>query len=678
MIKSRFLTSNASARMSNAALISSVAALLIILGVILATAGSASAQTPDTIDLVKNIGESPGHSEGISVGRQGYATPFTTGDHGGGYVVQNVRVRMANFSGSDNVRVSIYSDGGGWPGSSLYTLTNPATLPSSSTNVEFTATDDALLLANTTYWVVADRVDGSFTILRTDSDDQSGLGDWTIGNTSRRRSSGAWSNSTADAEHLTMSVRGYIKSPDTVAPVFASATVLSSGDVIDIRYNEDLDRTAANLPPASAFVLTINGTDSPVGSIGLPPASVSNGLLLIPRERIFAGETVTLSYNDPTASNDTAATQDLVGNDAASFPARTVVNDSNYKPAQTVLRATTMGPNSIWLEWDLPREVNRSEITSYNLEASDDAGNTWTETVDYTGDRTDLRYTMHRGLEPATVYSYRIAAVIDRISRRWSSVVDATTEPAATVYDGLAWEAGDSSGSNRAGADLCWTPEGLDIADLSGLQYGTMDFELDENSAMPWEEDGMFTFHTLNNRGRKSCDGGDGVGMSWIGLSGLDYFFKFRAREGGVWVESNQITVRVHNPATTLKSQLSAEGFYGKGSDGELVFPDVPRTVTGPFEVAVQFGYHLPTDVSTTPVSGLELTDFEVTNATLSAPADGFVFEQFIGYRLVVTPTTLGNDVTVKVKADPVTGTGTSKTNLASNVLTRKTATSGS
>ena len=79
--------------------------------------------------------------------------------------------------------------------------------------------------------------------------------------------------------------------------------------------------------------------------------------------------------------------------------------------------------------------MNRSEITSYNLEASDDAGNTWTETVDYTGDRTSLRYTMHRGLEPATAYSYRIAAVIDRISRRWSAVVDATTEPAATVYD---------------------------------------------------------------------------------------------------------------------------------------------------------------------------------------------------------------------------------------------------
>ena len=321
----------------------------------MATAGSASAQTPDTIDLVKNIGESPSHSEGITVGRQGYATLFSTGDHGGGYVVQNVRVRMANFSGSDNVRVSIYSDGGGWPGSSLYTLTNPATLPSSASNAEFTAPDDALLLANTAYWVVADRVDGAFTILRTDSDDQSELGDWTIGNTSRRRSSGAWSNSAADSEHLTMSVRGYIKSPDTVAPVLRSATVLSNGDVIDIRYNEDLDRTATNLPPASAFILTINGTDSPVGATGLPTGNFPKGFVLVPRERIFARDTVTLSYNDPTTGDDTAAIQDLVGNDAASFPTRTVVNDSTYMPAQTVLRASTMGPNSIWLEWDLPR-----------------------------------------------------------------------------------------------------------------------------------------------------------------------------------------------------------------------------------------------------------------------------------------------------------------------------------
>ena len=51
-------------------------------------------------------------------------------------------------------------------------------------------------------------------------------------------------------------------------------------------------------------------------------------------------------------------------------------------------------------------------VDAYRLEASDDDGVTWTELADYTGDRTSLRYTMHRGLEPDTTYSYRITPII--------------------------------------------------------------------------------------------------------------------------------------------------------------------------------------------------------------------------------------------------------------------------
>jgi len=66
--------------------------------------------------------------------------------------------------------------------------------------------------------------------------------------------------------------------------------------------------------------------------------------------------------------------------------------------------------------------------------------------------------------------------------------------------------------------------------------------------------------------------------------------------------------------------------------------------------------------------------DFVVTNATVSAPVGGFTFEQFVGYWVVVTPTTLGQDVTVRVKADTVTGEGATKTSRASNIFRRKTA----
>ena len=107
------------------------------------------------------------------------------------------------------------------------------------------------------------------------------------------------------------------------------------------------------------------------------------------------------------------------------------------------------------------------------------------------------------------------------------------------------------------------------------------------------------------------------------------------------------------------------------------MFPDVPATVTGPFEIAVGFGYQLPMDASLTEVTGLEVGDFAVTNATVSAPPDGFTFGQFIGYRVIVTPPTLGQDLTVQVEAGAVTGEGTTKTNLASNIFRRKTGASG-
>ena len=310
-------------------------------------------------------------------------------------------------------------------------------------------------------------------------------------------------------------------------------------------------------------------------------------------------------------------------------------------------------------------------VDAYRLEASDDDGVTWTELADYTGDRTSLRYTMHRGLEPDTTYSYRITPIIGGGAGGTSSVVRATTRAAASVIDGLTWD-GVLSGRRGTGANLCWTPDGAALSELSAFQYGRMEFELDEHSAMPFENDGTFEFRAIGRE--KSCNGGAGTGMFIRALSGLEYFVKFRAMRDGRWVESNTVTVQVHDRGTPLKSQIQAQGFYGIGPDAEPVFADVPGTVTEPFQIAVGFGCHLPFDASLTEVTGFALSDLTATNATLSAPTGGFAFEQFIGYRVVVTPTTYGTDVMVQVKASAVTGTGTSKTNRASNTFRRKTA----
>ena len=200
-----------------------------------------------------------------------------------------------------------------------------------------------------------------------------------------------------------------------------------------------------------------------------------------------------------------------------------------------------------------------------------------------------------------------------------------------------------------------------------------MYFRYNENSAMPWEDDGTYAFNDVNGR---SCSGDGGIGIRKTYLANQNYFVRLRAMKDDQLIESNEVVVNVANPNVTLKSRILVEGLYGRGPDGELVFPDVPKTVTGPFEVAIGFGYHFPADAATTQVAGLEIADFEVTNATLSEPEGGFEYEDFIGYRLLVTPTDLDRDITLKVKAGAVTGVGTSKANLASDTFRRNTTSS--
>ena len=380
----------------------------------------------------------------------------------------------------------------------------------------------------------------------------------------------------------------------------------------------------------------------------------------------------TLSYTDPTPNDDTLAIQDADGNDAASFTEDNVTNLSTKIRPIVSLSASPRGPNSIWLEWEISGDFEFDDLVGYDLRYSDDGGNHYFELIDYTGDRTDLQYTMHRGLQPATGYAYTISPIFNSSQQAAIVETSAVTEPQPPVVDGLTYT-GAPRGHNRASADLCWVPENVDISELTNLQYGYIYFRYNENSAMPWEDDGTYAFNDVNGR---SCSGDEGIGIRKTYLASQNYFVRLRAMKDGELIESNEVVINVANPNVRLKSRILAEGFYGRGPDGELVFPDVPKTVTGPFEVAVGFGYHFQVDAATTQVTGLEIADFEVTNATLSAPEGGFQYEDFIGYRLLVTPTEFDRDITLKVKAGTVTGVGKSQTNIASDTLRRKTTSS--
>ena len=102
---------------------------------------------------------------------------------------------------------------------------------------------------------------------------------------------------------------------DTTPPEVKSVRVISPGTSVFILFDEALDENAANVPPVSAYAVTADGQAVTITLVLI----VRDTLILFPDAAIRQGQTVVVSYTDPTAGNDTVALQDLVGNDVASF-----------------------------------------------------------------------------------------------------------------------------------------------------------------------------------------------------------------------------------------------------------------------------------------------------------------------------------------------------------------------
>ena len=121
----------------------------------------------------------------------------------------------------------------------------------------------------------------------------------------------------------------YAQWVDALAPVFSSASVGSNGTTLSMTYNESLSSTTA---ATNRFTITTNGSAI---SVSLVTAS-SGTVTLTLASTIFVGQTVLLSYTDPSGSNDVNATQDLAGNDAVSLTNQAVTNSSTQKQNQTI------------------------------------------------------------------------------------------------------------------------------------------------------------------------------------------------------------------------------------------------------------------------------------------------------------------------------------------------------
>ncbi|MFH1873504.1 MAG: putative Ig domain-containing protein [Pseudomonadota bacterium] len=125
--------------------------------------------------------------------------------------------------------------------------------------------------------------------------------------------------------------------PDTTAPVIQSMSA-QAGAVV-LTYNEALD--TVNIPVPGDFAVTVNGVPNVV--TGVAVGGVGNTkLILTLTVAVVTGDTVNVTYTDPTGANDVAAIQDAAGNDAVSF-ATGVVADGYIRGAQIYIDTNNNG-----------------------------------------------------------------------------------------------------------------------------------------------------------------------------------------------------------------------------------------------------------------------------------------------------------------------------------------------
>ena len=161
------------------------------------------------------------------------------------------------------------------------------------------------------------------------------------------------------------------------------------------------------------------------------------------RPVVRRGQTVVVSYTDPTSGDDANAIQDTAGNDVASFTTGSggvpaVINESSVSPTATVpgaptaLGASAYGTTTIDLSWSAPDDNGGSAITGYKIEVSSDGGSNWTTRGAATY-RTRTIY-RHTGVPKGTTRHYRVSA-INPVGTGLPSNVAATTTPGAPTVD---------------------------------------------------------------------------------------------------------------------------------------------------------------------------------------------------------------------------------------------------
>ena len=145
---------------------------------------------------------------------------------------------------------------------------------------------------------------------------------------------------------------------DTTPPTLEAASVANQHPLrIVLKFSEDLQ--LSNLAPASAFTVTADGNAVTISRFITVP-SIPTALQILVSPAIRQGQTIVVTYTDPTSGDDAHAIQDTAGNDAASF-----TTGSGGVPAVT--NASTVGSPTTPVQDTTPPTLGQARVLSTGL-----------------------------------------------------------------------------------------------------------------------------------------------------------------------------------------------------------------------------------------------------------------------------------------------------------------------
>ena len=207
---------------------------------------------------------------------------------------------------------------------------------------------------------------------------------------------------------------------DDTGPTVEAVSIPDDGDAVHILFDEHMSE---DVPSPDAFTVKANSIIRPVKSVAqsldtLEIAALDQDryiVLTLDDYLIRQGETVTVSYTDPTAANDALALQDEHGNDAPSFTDVPVTNNASEvapeRPSEpTGLSALRdeLDSSTVKLTWTAPALSPGRDITGYQVEYRT-AEVLWTDATPDT-QSTATSWT-HQNVPSTGAIKYRVSAI---------------------------------------------------------------------------------------------------------------------------------------------------------------------------------------------------------------------------------------------------------------------------